>query len=87
LLRNHGSLVCGRSIGEAFVEHHLLETACAGQIAALTAGIDNIVLISDKSRDYARGQMEASDAKRASGGKDWQACLRLADRKFPEYRD
>ena len=87
LLRNHGSLVCGRSIGEAFVEHHLLETACKGQIAALTAGLENIVLISPESRRYATGQMEADHARRADGGKDWKACLRLADRKFPEYRN
>jgi ribulose-5-phosphate 4-epimerase/fuculose-1-phosphate aldolase len=87
LLRNHGSLVCGRSIGEAFVEHHVLETACQGQIAALSAGIDNVVLISSESRTYARGQLEAGHDRRANGGKDWEACLRLAGRLFPEYRD
>lgn len=87
LLRNHGSLVCGRSIGEAFVEHHILETACKGQIAALSAGVENIVLIAPEARRYAQGQLEAGHARRANGGKDWQACLRLADRLFPEYRD
>jgi ribulose-5-phosphate 4-epimerase/fuculose-1-phosphate aldolase len=85
LLRNHGSLVCGRSIGEAFVEHHVLETACKGQVAALSAGIDNIVLISSESRTYAQGQLEAGHDRRANGGKDWKACLRLADRLFPDY--
>ena len=79
--------MCGRSIGEAFVEHHMLETACKGQIAALTAGIDNIVLIAPEARSYATGQLEAGHERRAGGGKDWKACLRLADRRFPEYRD
>lgn len=87
LLRNHGSLVCGRSIGEAFVEHHLLETACRGQIAALSAGIENIVLISPEAQVYADGQMQAGHERRANGGKDWKASLRMADRLFPEYRD
>ena len=46
ILRNHGSLVCGPTIGAAMVQHHQLEIACQGQIAALTAGRDQIVLIS-----------------------------------------
>lgn len=87
LLRNHGSLVCGRSIGEAFVEHHILETACKGQIAALSAGIENVVLIAPEVRTYADAQMQAGHERRANGGKDWKACLRMADRLFPEYRE
>ena len=45
LLRNHGALVCGRTLKEAFTLHHMLEMACRGQVAALSAGEGNYVTI------------------------------------------
>ena len=41
LLRNHGTLTVGKTIGEAFVRMYFLERACEAQIHALSAG-DNI---------------------------------------------
>jgi ribulose-5-phosphate 4-epimerase/fuculose-1-phosphate aldolase len=38
ILRNHGLLTCGRSVAEAFVELHMLERACAAQVAAQAGG-------------------------------------------------
>ena len=38
LLRNHGTLSVGRTIGEAFVRLYFLERACEAQIYALSAG-------------------------------------------------
>ena len=38
MLRNHGSLVCGRSIGEAFVLMAALDKACAMQLLAQASG-------------------------------------------------
>ena len=35
ILRNHGVLVCGGGVAECVVNHHWLEMACQGQIAAL----------------------------------------------------
>ena len=37
LLRNHGSLVCGGSIGDTFIAHHNLEMACQNQVAAMSS--------------------------------------------------
>jgi len=37
ILRNHGTLAVGRSIGEAFTRLYFLERACAMQVAALPA--------------------------------------------------
>jgi len=86
MLRNHGSLICGRTTAEAFVLHHFFETACKGQIAAMSGGIDNIVLPSDEACEYARQQAD-SNAGNLAGGKDWPACLRLADKLDPSFRD
>jgi ribulose-5-phosphate 4-epimerase/fuculose-1-phosphate aldolase len=38
LLRNHGSLAVGETIGEAFVRLYTLERACQAQVLALSAG-------------------------------------------------
>ena len=86
LLRNHGSLICAKSIGAAVVSHHQLETACQGQIAALAGGAD-YVLISDASQAYALEQIKTSQSGRDDGGKDWHGLLRLADRLYPEYKN
>ena len=38
LLRNHGTLAVGQTIGEAFIRLYTLERACQAQVMALTAG-------------------------------------------------
>ncbi len=86
LLRNHGSLVCGQTIGGAVVAHHQLETACQGQLAALTGGTE-IVLVAPEVQKYALEQMQSRHGGKDDGGKDWQGMLRLADRLFPDYRN
>ena len=79
LLRNHGALVCGRSIPEAFVTLHFLEMACKGQIAALAGGT-KVTLIADAVCERGARQFEEADPV----SKDWDACLRLARRIAPD---
>jgi ribulose-5-phosphate 4-epimerase/fuculose-1-phosphate aldolase len=86
ILRNHGVLVCGGSVGECVVNHHWLEMACQGQIAALAAGDGNYTIPSQEACEYAHSQFMAGRGF-LSGGKDWPACLRLADRLDPSYRE
>ncbi|ARP81950.1 hypothetical protein CAL12_14765 [Bordetella genomosp. 8] len=83
LLRNHGALVCGRTLGEAMVEHQFLEMACRGQIAALAGGAE-VTLIPDDVAAYGVTQVTFEDAA-AAGAKDWAACLRLAHRLDPGF--
>jgi ribulose-5-phosphate 4-epimerase/fuculose-1-phosphate aldolase len=86
LLRSHGALVCGESAPECVVNHHWLEMACQGQIAALSAGEGNYLVPSKEACEYAHSQfMGAGDFLK--GGKDWGACMRLADRLDPTFRD
>jgi ribulose-5-phosphate 4-epimerase/fuculose-1-phosphate aldolase len=84
ILRNHGTLVCGGSVAECVVDHHFLEMACQGQIAALAAGAGNYTLPSREACEYAYSQISRGGTR---GGKDWAACLRLADRLDPTYKD
>ena len=86
LLRNHGSLVLGETVAEAFVMHHFLEFACRGQIAALSAGYENLNFPDEEACQFAADQV-ANKGDNLVGGKDWPACLRMADRLYPEYRE
>jgi ribulose-5-phosphate 4-epimerase/fuculose-1-phosphate aldolase len=86
LLRNHGALVCGESVAECVVNHHWLEMACQAQVAALAAGEGNYTVPDEAACKYAHQQfMDAGDFLK--GGKDWAACLRLADRLDPSYKE
>ena len=86
ILRNHGLLVCGESVAECVVNHHFLEMACQGQIAALAAGEGNYTLPGKEACEYGYSQfMDAGNFLK--GGKDWAACLRLAERLDPFYKD
>ena len=86
LLKNHGALICGESAPECVVNHHWLEMACQGQIAALSAGEGNYSVPTNKACKYAHSQFkDAGDFLK--GGKDWQACIRLADRLDPSYKE
>ena len=86
LLRNHGVLVLGETVPEAFVTHHFLEFACRGQIAALSAGYENLVLPDEEACEFAAAQVE-KEGRSLAGGKDWGACLRMAERLYPEFRE
>ena len=66
----------------AFIEHHYLETACRGQVAALAGGVE-VTLIPDAVCEIAVKQYDPSK----SGDKDWPACLRLANRLDPSYAE
>jgi len=86
ILRNHGVLVCGESVAECVVNHHWLEMACQGQIAALSAGEGNYAIPSKEACEYAHSQF-TDGGSFLKGGKDWAACLRLAERLDPSYKD
>ena len=86
ILRNHGVLVCGGSVAECVVSHHFLEMACQGQIAALAAGEGNYTVPSERACEYGHSQFLAG-GNFLTGAKDWAACLRLADRLDPSYKN
>ena len=84
LLRNHGSLVCGNSIGDVYVAHHNLEFACQNQVAALSGGSE-VVAIAPEVMAHIAEQDRANAGRRSNGGKDWAALMRLVERIAPDY--
>ena len=85
ILRNHGVLVTGRTVAEAYFRHHYLEMACRAQVAALSVGgVDDLVWPSEEIAAHAAGQMAARGPVDETG-RDWTALKRLADEVCPDY--
>src|SRR6185369_7452880 len=85
LLRNHGTLTVGKDVPGAFTRMFFLERACQMQIAALSAGYDNI----NWPSKAAIGTVEAQGKRGMdnAGSLEWPALLRKLDRIDPSYRD
>ena len=84
MLRNHGLLVSGSSVPEAFLAMYIFEAACAIQIKAQSGGSELILI----ARPILDGIMaQARVVLGGMGGKlAWPALLRRLDRTDPSYR-
>ena len=85
MLRNHGLLTVGRTVGEAFVAMYMLEAACAMQLRALSGGTAlrpiDVATLATAGDNWDR-------VTRGIGGEiAWPALLRKLDRISPGYRD
>ncbi len=83
-LRNHGIVVTGSSVREAFERTRDLMTACEIQLA-LEAATDNIIEVPDAICESTVRQLELHDSGR--GKADWPAWRRLMDDVAPGYAD
>jgi len=84
LLQNHGALVCGSSLAEAYIYHHFFELACRAQIGALSGG-GEVVEIDDKAAT-ARAEKFGRIGQYNSDSRDWQASMALVEKSYPEYK-
>lgn len=88
VLRNHGLLTCGRSVGEAFRMMFDLERACRAQIAIMSTGAP-VNRLSDELAEYTAQQEEGWVEKHIASGKpdsEWQAFLRLVEKRQPDFK-
>jgi ribulose-5-phosphate 4-epimerase/fuculose-1-phosphate aldolase len=84
LLRNHGTLSVGETVGEAFVRIYFLERACLAQILALSAGEGNLNNPPQGAPEVAAQQGKVG-LKLAAGALAWPALLRKAHRLDPSF--
>jgi ribulose-5-phosphate 4-epimerase/fuculose-1-phosphate aldolase len=85
IMRNHGVLACGRTIPEAYFLHHYLEMACRAQIAALSAGSrEALILPPPQVCEHGAQQMEKRGVVSADG-RDWPALFALAKTLAPDF--
>jgi len=84
LLRNHGTLAVGETVGEAFLRIYFLERACQAQILALSAGQGNLNNPPQGAPEVA-AQQGKMGLKLAAGALAWPALLRKAYRLDPSF--
>lgn len=85
LLENHGAVVCGTTLAEAYIYHHFLELACRAQGHALAAG-DELIVPPDEvceQRAQAAGKRGVYD----SDSRDWQASMLFVEQNYPSYKE
>ncbi|WP_205694393.1 class II aldolase/adducin family protein [Crenobacter cavernae] len=84
LLYNHGSLVTGRTVAEAFCLIDMLDKACRMQLAAQATGAE-LVLPTPEVCEKTFAQLTADPLP--EGEREWPALLRRLDRLCPDYKN
>jgi ribulose-5-phosphate 4-epimerase/fuculose-1-phosphate aldolase len=85
ILRNHGALTVGKTIGEAFNWMHRLELACRAQIGAMSCQTP-LQEVSAPVLEETWNNYQPS-TRRPYGLMEWPALLRKLDRMDPSFRD
>jgi ribulose-5-phosphate 4-epimerase/fuculose-1-phosphate aldolase len=85
ILENHGALVCGKTLPEAYIYHHFFELACRAQIGALAGGAELIVPKPEVCE--ARAQKFGRAGVYDSGSRDWTASMALIEKLYPDYKE
>jgi ribulose-5-phosphate 4-epimerase/fuculose-1-phosphate aldolase len=85
ILRNHGLLSVGATIPEAFITLYWLERACQAQVFAMASHAElnrpAQHTVQKTNQRYKPGQ------RRNIGELEWAGLLRLAERRYPGFRD
>ncbi|MDR2858358.1 MAG: class II aldolase/adducin family protein [Novosphingobium sp.] len=84
ILRNHGTLTAGRTIGAAFARLYMLEWACTAQVRTLSMGRE-LQLPAREVRDKQGAAMGTGWIDPFAGERFWPAMLRKAQRECPGF--
>lgn len=84
-LKNHGILVMGRTLPEAFIKHWSLQRACEIQVASASMG--ELLEVSPEVVAVHQRDLSKVQAPGGPGGADFAAMVRLVDRIDPSWRD
>jgi ribulose-5-phosphate 4-epimerase/fuculose-1-phosphate aldolase len=86
ILENHGPLMVGRSVAEAWMLMYLLDRAAQAQLSAMAAGGGRVQVVSDELAALTYRQW-VGDGSERDGDIEWPALLRGLDATDPSYRD
>ncbi|VCU69878.1 Decarboxylase NovR [Pigmentiphaga humi] len=93
ILRNHGTLVAGATIGQAFAMMWHLEMAMQAQVDALASGRELTLPSPDLAAKISAAGFRPPGTRRSDGtvsplgNLEWPALLRMLDRTDPSYRN
>ncbi len=85
ILRNHGLLSLGATVGEAFHLMYYLDTACQIQIDAQAAGRADLEIVPEPVAQKGYQQFQRPGGSELE--KEWPSLLRMLDRKGIDYRN
>lgn len=85
LLKNHGILVMGRTVPEAFIKHWSLQRACEIQLA--TASMGQPIEVSAEVIAVHQRDLHQTSIPGGPGKADFDAMVRLVDRKDTSWRN
>jgi len=86
LLKNHGILVMGKTLPEAFVKHWSLQRACEIQVATLSMDVPAIEVSEDVIKVHQR-DLYMAQATAKPGEADFAAMVRLVDKIDTSWRN
>ncbi len=84
LLRNHGALTLGKTIGDAYMHMYDLTRACQVQLQVMATGMKPI-MVEQSVIDGIKTQANIVHAGLTGGQKSWPAMLRLLYRNDPSF--
>ena len=84
LLENHGSLVVGRTVAEAWMLMHMLERAAQAQLRAMAATGGQLLVASPELAALTHRQW-VGDGSEWDGDLEWPSLLRRLGRSAPDY--
>jgi ribulose-5-phosphate 4-epimerase/fuculose-1-phosphate aldolase len=84
ILRNHGTLAVGASIGGAFTRLYMLEWACAAQVRTLGMGRE-LQLPTQEVQDKQQAMMGTAWINAFADERFWPAMVRKAERECPGF--
>ncbi|MBU6499890.1 MAG: class II aldolase/adducin family protein [Rhodospirillales bacterium] len=85
ILANHGLLVGGATIPEAFHNIYYLERACQAQVAAMSGGAE-LILPPEEVRRHTAAQFNPEGGNLDHYEFAWASALRLIEGDRPDYR-
>ena len=85
ILRNHGLLALGASVGEAFNALYWLEMACKAQLDAMACNTE--LSIPSPEIQARTAHLYLPTTRRPFGVMEWPAMLRYLDRRDASYRE
>lgn len=84
LLRNHGAMTLGKTIGDAFMHMYDLIRACQCQIQIMSMGMSPIH-VDQKIVDGIKAQANIVHSGKTGGQKAWPAMMRKVKRTYPNF--
>ena len=91
ILRNHGLLSVGQTVGQAFNSIYRLERACQTQLLALACNSEigmppQSVIAKSNAQLMTMPSPDAKGKNRPHGSLEWPALKRMLDRRDPSYK-